>query len=163
MTRVAPADARSEQPAAWAGLHLELVRFARVLVGTDDAEDVVNTAVFRAGQALGRGSVDNQRAFLYKVVTNTARNFYRAEARRRQLEVRAFELNSRPPAVPEFDGDEKVRTAIMRLSVQQRAAVFHTYWSDLAEDEVAELLGVSAGAVRRHLGRARKRLRKVLE
>ena len=61
-----------------------------------------------------------------------------------------------PEAVPE------VWDAVRVLSPQQRAVVFLTYWDDQGVDAVAELLGVSAGTVRRQLGRARRRLREVL-
>jgi DNA-directed RNA polymerase specialized sigma24 family protein len=37
-----------------------------------------------------------------------------------------------------------------------------TYWMDLPSEEVASLIGVTDGSVRRHLARARARLRKVL-
>ncbi len=49
------------------------------------------------------------------------------------------------------------------LSPQQRAVVFLTYWEDLEARSVADLLGVSEGTVRKQLGRARIRLREVLQ
>jgi RNA polymerase sigma factor (sigma-70 family) len=55
-----------------------------------------------------------------------------------------------------------VLDAVARLSVQQRAAVFLTYWEDLRPDAVAERMGVSPGTVKRHLDRARKRLGELL-
>lgn len=64
-----------------------------------------------------------------------------------------FEL---PELMPE------VARAVAALSPQQRAVVFLTYWDDLDAITVADLLGVSAGTVRKQLGRARGRLRKVL-
>jgi len=38
-----------------------------------------------------------------------------------------------------------------------------TYWDDLASAAIAERLGISDGSVRRHLARARKRLRMALD
>jgi RNA polymerase sigma factor (sigma-70 family) len=58
--------------------------------------------------------------------------------------------------------DIEVLDAVVRLSVQQRAAVFLTYWEDLSPDVVAERMGVSPGTVKRHLARARKRLGELL-
>jgi RNA polymerase sigma factor (sigma-70 family) len=52
---------------------------------------------------------------------------------------------------------------VQRLSLRQRAVVFLTYWEDLGPASVAELLGISEGAVRRHLARARARLKEVLD
>ena len=44
------------------------------------------------------------------------------------------------------------------VSVQQRAAVLLTYWADLPAETVADRMGISTGAVKRHLARARKHL-----
>jgi RNA polymerase sigma factor (sigma-70 family) len=49
------------------------------------------------------------------------------------------------------------------LSERQRAVVYLTYWDDLDPPRIAELLGISDGAVRRHLARARHHLRKTLQ
>jgi RNA polymerase sigma factor (sigma-70 family) len=56
-----------------------------------------------------------------------------------------------------------VREAVAGLSVRQRAVVVLTYWADLDPRAVAERLGISEGSVRRHLARARARLREVLD
>jgi DNA-directed RNA polymerase specialized sigma24 family protein len=40
--------------------------------------------------------------------------------------------------------------------------VYLTYWEDLDPSRISELLGISDGAVRRHLARARRHLRKTL-
>ena len=48
------------------------------------------------------------------------------------------------------------------LSPQQRAVVYLSYWHDYSPIQVAEMIGVSEGTVRRQLARARARLREVL-
>lgn len=62
---------------------------------------------------------------------------------------------------PEIDVD--VLAAVDRLSVQQRAVVVLTYWEDLRASEVGARLGISEGSVKRHLNRARSRLREYLD
>jgi len=62
--------------------------------------------------------------------------------------------------MPEIEPE--VAAAVARLSPQQRAVVFLTYWDDLDAATVANLLGVSEGTVRKQLGRARNKLREVL-
>ena len=57
----------------------------------------------------------------------------------------------------------EVLAAVARLSPRQRAVVYLTYWDDLDPMSVAEVLGISDGAVRRHLARARKSLRRLLD
>jgi RNA polymerase sigma-70 factor, ECF subfamily len=55
-----------------------------------------------------------------------------------------------------------VRRSLDRLSVQQRAVTYLTYWHDLSPREIARLLSISEGTVKRQLARARSTLREVL-
>ena len=57
----------------------------------------------------------------------------------------------------------EVLEAIGQLSARQRAVAYLTYFQDYDERKVAELLGIGTGSVRRHLGRARERLRSMLD
>jgi RNA polymerase sigma-70 factor (ECF subfamily) len=68
-----------------------------------------------------------------------------------------------PEALMPVDVDVDVLAAVDKLSVQQRACVVLTYWEDLTPAEVASRLGISAGSVKRHLARARARLRELLD
>lgn len=70
--------------------------------------------------------------------------------------------SSRAPLGGELLRDPMIRDALAGLSVRQRAAVFLTYREDLAPGEVARRMGVSEGAVKRHLARGRSALREVL-
>jgi len=135
-----------------------LVRFATVLVGPDSAQDVVSSAFLRSLKAQSWSQVENHRSYLYRAVSNEARNLHRSESRRRNREIRT----SDPMVVqlPEFRPE--VRQAVEELSVRQRAVVYLTYWEDMTDEAVAAHLGISAGSVRRHLARARKHLRRVL-
>ena len=136
----------------------DLVRFATGLVGPFDAPDVVTDACLRSFSAPGWGTVANHRAYLYRAVLNHARSHHRSTLRRRVREMRA--------AVPEAghtpDVDVDVLDAVDRLSVRQRAVVVLTYWEDLPPSEVAARLDISEGSVKRHLNRARSRLREQL-
>jgi len=57
----------------------------------------------------------------------------------------------------------EVVEAIRSLSPQQRAVIYFTYWEDLRPGDVAELLDIGEGSVKRQLARARARLREVLD
>lgn len=69
-------------------------------------------------------------------------------------------------AEPEESFDPEIRPEVVEamsaLTTNQRAAVVLTYWEDLTPSGVAGRLGVSDGTVRRHLARARAKLREVL-
>jgi RNA polymerase sigma factor (sigma-70 family) len=132
----------------------ELTRYATGLVGPFDAADVVSDACLRAFNSRGWSDVGNHRAYLYRAVFNVANDHHRATLSRRVREQRAATATTTAPV--EIDVD--VLEAVGRLSMQQRAAVLLTYWSDLPPDQVAEHMGISAGSVKRHLARARRRL-----
>ena len=73
-------------------------------------------------------------------------------------------MKSASPAIQwPHEVDVDVLAAVDRLSVQQRAAVVLTYWEDLSVAEVAQRLKISEGSVKRHLARARSRLRETLD
>lgn len=135
-----------------------LVRFAAGLVGPSDAQDVVSEAMARLMGSRVWADAENPRALMYRAVFYEARMFVRSQRRRLSREARAAvdEAYDMPSIAPE------VSRAVAGLSPQQRAVVFLTYWDDLEPSSVAALLGVSEGAVRKQLARARGRLREVL-
>lgn len=136
----------------------DLLRFAMGLVGRSDAPDVVSAAVLGAMSARSWPSVSNHRAYLYRAVLNQARNEHRDRQRRWDKELRS-DSDGRS-YMPEYRPE--VLAAVKRLSVRQRAVVVLNYWEDLPADDIADRLGVSEGSVRRHLARARSKLRGML-
>ncbi len=132
----------------------ELTEYATTLVGPFDAADVVTDACLRAFRSKGWPEVANRRAYLYRTVLSVANDHHRSTLSRRLREMKTAPRHEVPPVEVDFD----VLRAVARLSVQQRASVYLTYWADLTPDEVAMRMGVSPGTVKRHLARARKRL-----
>lgn len=136
-----------------------LVRFATMLVGRADADDVVSEALIRVLDQAERRALPNPTAYLYRSVSNTAKNHHRSRARRLGREKRAVEPETRPGAAglaPE------VLQAVKGLSQQQRAVIFLTYWADLTPTAVADYLDISEGSVRKQLARGRAKLAEVL-
>ncbi len=136
----------------------ELVRFATALVGPFDAHDAVSEAMLsllRDGRLEG---ASHPKALMYRAVLAKARSLQRSSIRRRAREQRTAErlATYEPEVQPE------VFAAVVRLSAQQRACIYLTYWEDLAVGEVAERLGIGEGTVKRYLARARGQLRRVL-
>jgi RNA polymerase sigma factor (sigma-70 family) len=136
----------------------ELTRFATGLVGPSDAADVVSEAVLRCLGSRQWPGVTERRAYLYRSVFHEAARLHRSRQRRRGREARVAPAEATDP--PEVRPE--VLAAVERLSLRQRAVVVLTYWDDLTPAAVAEVLHISEGAVRRHLARARHRLREVL-
>jgi RNA polymerase sigma factor (sigma-70 family) len=135
----------------------ELLRFATVLVGPNDAPDLVAEAVLRSSVTLSADA--SERAYLFRAVRNGALDLRRNRWRRWQRDLAAMG----PVSSAEPDVHADVRRAVSELSVQQRSVIFFVYWQDLTERQTAAVLGVTIGTVRRHLTRARAHLRKALK
>ena len=157
---VAPVSAPDWAEVYTAHAH-HLMRLATVLVGRDDAADLVAEGVHRAMRSGSWSGVLEPRAYLVRIVVNTASDERRRRSRRERREQRASRLEGGGVYVP-GGPDVDVRAALAELSPQQRAVVFLTYWEDRSIPDVAAVLDVSEGTVRRQLARAKDRLRKVL-
>jgi len=137
---------------------VELTRLATSLVGPSEAQDVVSDALVRVMWSDGWDQVENQRAYLYRAVVSQAGMLRRSAQRRRERERQATQVIHGSP-----DGGVDVWEALGHLSVAERAAVFLAYWEDLSEVDAAARLGVSERTVRRRLGRARRKLGRLLQ
>ncbi len=143
----------------YAAYRADLVRFAAWVGGPDDAADIVSAAMVSLLNSNRLAEADNPYALMQQTVVWKARSLQRSMFRRRVRERRFAEriLVEQPDFRPE------VVTAVTRLSPQQRACVYLTYWEDLAPSMIAERLGVGEGTVKQYLARARAKLREVLD
>ncbi len=137
-----------------------VVRALGVLSGSrEEAEDVTQEAFVRVYERWPkvRGG-SNPAGYLYR----TAVNLLRSRRRRRPP------TGSRPPDPQRQDPAEEagrrdvLRRALSGLPAGQREAVVLSAVLGLSDVEVAEVLGVSPGAVRVRLSRGRDRLRRSL-
>ena len=142
----------------------ELIRYATTLVGPDRASDVVaDTLISVYERHGGTDDIEHLRAYLFRAVFHHGADANRSRDRRRRREERAW--RSDPRTGTSFDSSRSMdaRRSLDVLSEQQRSVVFLTYWADRTPAEVAHLLGVQEGTVRKQLARARRRLREVLD
>ena len=141
----------------------DLSRLAWMLVGPNDAHDVLADAVINATGASTWLRLDNEAkgGYLYRTVVNQARQWGRSRSRRQRRE--ALYAAQPPPEETSMETDWDVWDTVASLSARQRAVVFLTYWADLDGRGVAEMLGISEGSVRRHLHLARETLRRRLD
>jgi RNA polymerase sigma factor (sigma-70 family) len=135
-----------------------IVRYATLLVGPNDAADVVAIAFDRLTQPHREPIVD-VRSYWMRAVFTVAQDQHRSRRRRQVRDLYAV----LPAATTTPETQLDIRRAVASLSVQQRSVIYFTYWEDLDSAQIALLLGIDAATVRRHLSRARLRLRKVLE
>ena len=125
------------------------------------AEDVYQETLHRLFLHWSR--VDNPWGFSRQVMHNIVVDLARARQRRpRELELYDNYDGKDPKSGDPASAAELrpvVLAALDTLTVHQRAIVVLRYFADLSQDEVAELLGVSAGTVKSTASRAVAQLR----
>jgi RNA polymerase sigma-70 factor (sigma-E family) len=165
-----PPDLDREREEAIAALfelhHLPLVRLA-VLLGADDAEDVVAEAFYQLYRRWRRlRSPDAAANYLRSVVVNLTR------MRIRHLQVvRKHAARTDEPAHAASgeehavlrDDQKALVDAVRALPARQREALVLRFWLDLRESEIAAAMGISAGSVKVHVSRGMAALSRSLE
>ena len=147
----------------------KLVRLgARIMGNQADAEDVVQEAYVKAFRALTAGHFERRSSastWLYRIVVNGAIDAKRGRARR-------HESSDDVQVEPGWDGAAfaEARLALGELDqwldalpAEQRAALVLQTMEGLNNTEIAQVLGVSEGAVEQRLVRARATLRQKRE
>ena len=133
-----------------------LLATARRIAGSDEAEDVVQTAFH---SLLRKGAVPEGRLAAW-LTTAAVRIAYRHRAKRlRQHELATRLAHARPHDAVDAADVRILRTEVARLPDRFRDPVVLHYLEGLKTPEVARLLDLSEAAVRQRLCRARKLLR----
>lgn len=141
------------------------------LVGDEaHAEELVQDVFVRAYAALpGLGSAANHRAWLYRVATNAARDWYRRQRLRRWLSLDQNEDDERGPgrsiadeqAGLQIEERLAVEEALKALPPMYRAPLLLYAVQGLATAEIADALGISRSAVKMRLSRARASFQRI--
>lgn len=134
-------------------LRAELYRYCRHLTRSPwDAEDLAQDTMSRAFASLGRmgATPPNPRAWLFRVASNLWLDHLRRPPQLAENLPRSLE--------PPIELREAAGTLLVQLAPQERAAVVLKDAFDFSLDEVASILGTSAGAVKAALHRGRGKL-----
>ena len=140
-----------------------------VLGTATGSDDVVQDADVRAWRA--HGTIDADRGFrswYLRVVANAGKNARRSLGRRAALELRV--VRDEPPSMAPDPADRAVTdaerlaviAAVNRLGRDDRLVIALRHFEQLAEAEIAEVLGCPVGTVKSRLSRAMVRLREQL-
>jgi RNA polymerase sigma-70 factor, ECF subfamily len=134
-----------------------------VLRNPADAEDVTQTTFLNALRAYERGERPKaEQNWLIAIAHNVCRQRFR-QSQRRPREV-ALEEDVADRIVDEdAPSADDIRRALGQLAFNQRAALVMRELEGRSYADIAEVLGVSAGAVETLLFRARRALREQLE
>ena len=139
----------------------QLLRYAGRILPGERAEDVVQLAFVKAYEAMRRDSRELElRPWLYRIVHNTALNGLRERRPVHQAPVESLDGVERPDeALERSQGIRELLAAVQALPVRQRDAIVLRELEGRSYEEIGRALGVSNGAVRQLLNRARHTLR----
>jgi RNA polymerase sigma-70 factor (ECF subfamily) len=139
----------------------------RMTGNTADADDLLQEALIRMARELPRlRSPGAVKGWAYRVATNVAIDFLR---KKKKVQFEEFDDESTPVDGDELDGlvvDEMnncIRGVIDRLPPDYRAAIVLSNLQGLSVAETASVMGVSAGAAKVRIHRAKARLKEALD
>jgi RNA polymerase sigma factor (sigma-70 family) len=141
--------------------HRPLLRYCSRILSTGRAEDAVQQALLSAHRAIHAGDAElSLRPWLYRIVHNSALNMLRQNGFDHEEMSEEIDGVDTPPQI--FERGERLRSvvaAVKDLPERQRDAIVLQAMEGRSYEEIAVELGVSDGAVRQLLNRARNTLR----
>ncbi|HEX9436387.1 MAG TPA: sigma-70 family RNA polymerase sigma factor [Candidatus Limnocylindria bacterium] len=153
------------------GLYRHVVR----IVGTpDQAEDVVQDALFSAWRSIASFQGGSFRAWVFRIATNRSIDVVRARRRRGELpleppddaDVEWAEPVAVGPDPPELASQAEalaaVEEALHGVPAEQRAALLLRDVEGFSYEEIAQITAVEIGTVKSRIHRARTAVRNVL-
>lgn len=147
--------------------HRALVGYAYLLTGNlAEAEDLVQEAIVRTFARSRRGlELRDAEGYVRRAVARLYIDGHRRQGRwlgvRHLVATRSDDRGSRDDA-DLADIQLDVRRALADLPRRERACVVLRFFDDLTVPQIAERLGISAGAVKRYLSQGLRRLESVV-
>jgi RNA polymerase sigma-70 factor (ECF subfamily) len=141
---------------------------SRMLGGSNDAVETARDVVQETWVGVIRGlrSLRDPAQFpgwIYGIATRKCADAIRANTRRRQLNKRdTSDLADEQGAIPTWEDQIDVSTAIRGLPPTHRAVVHLFYLEDFTVEEIASVLGIPVGTVKSRLHHAREALKHAL-
>ena len=135
-----------------------LYRTAWLLLGNPhDVQDALQETLLRyLEKAPAFASVDHEKAWLLRVLTNCCKDFLRFRKRHTHLDLEP--LKEQLPA-PE---SRRLSQELYDLPSKWKTVLILHYFEGYSVREISEILGISEAAVKKRLQRAREALRKEL-
>ena len=145
----------------------QVVRTLTAMTGDEQAaHDCVQEAFVKAADRWPKvRRFDNPVAWVRRVAINRSRDLHRANSRRRLREEKSMPVDldgTVSESTAAVDGSMLMVDLLGLLPPMQRRAAALFYIDDLPVAEIGRLLGISAGAVKFHLSRARTNLRQAV-
>jgi RNA polymerase sigma factor (sigma-70 family) len=128
----------------------------------DEADEVVQEAMFRLLRQLRASPVDDPVAWSFRVAYRLSMDRHRLRRRRDRLVARVTPSVERPRPRADQDALLAVWTAVDRLPERQRQVLYLRYRADLAFDVIAAILGIDASSARSNASRGLATVRDAL-
>lgn len=139
-------------------LYPSLRRLAAVVRPPEiDADDLVREAVARTLERQRLVDVHDPGAYLRRSIVNLASNHRRRFVHARDAQAARGPASGQPDSYPSDAAD------LLRLGVADRAVLFLVHIEGCSYEEAGAILGCRAEAARQRAGRARRRLRELME
>jgi RNA polymerase sigma-70 factor, ECF subfamily len=144
--------------------HRQLHRLARITSrNPEDAADALQDAMLSAHRSAPSFRHDSAvSSWLYRIVVNACLDRLRRNKTHPTTELEDDACHVGDPA-PQVDTAVVVERALMRLPVEQRAAVVAVDMQGYSVAETARILGIAEGTVKSRCSRARAKLAEALE
>ncbi|MEO6788820.1 MAG: RNA polymerase sigma factor [Chthoniobacteraceae bacterium] len=140
----------------------EMIRaFAyRLCLGQSDAQDIAQETFIKAARSLAsfRGG-SSFRTWLYRIATNTGRDWLRGKMRAEKL---GAALANETPDAGHAEAHAAVAEALRALPDDFRAAIVLTFYEGMSHAEAARVLGCAETTVSWRVFRAKRKLRQLL-
>ncbi len=163
-----------EFPAVYEVFQPKILRYLTRLIGEAEAEDLAQEVLIKVNDALPNFRGESRLStWIYRIATNAALDRLRSPSYKRivqncsanaeaELDDRNALTGEKPPAVePQVfrkEMNECIRGFIQKLPENYRIALILSEFEGLKDSEIAETLGISLGAVKIRLHRAKERL-----
>ncbi|MDH6244392.1 RNA polymerase sigma factor SigM [Mycobacterium sp. OTB74] len=143
--------------------HHQLYRLARLTsYGPEDADDALQDALFKAHRhAPGFRHDSSVSSWLYRIVVNSCLDRLRRNSFHRSEVLDEASLHVADPAAG-VETTMTIERALLRLPIEQRAAVVAVDMQGYSVAETAVLLGIPEGTVKSRCARARTKLARSL-
>ena len=141
------------------------VRFAYLISGDSHlAQDLAHDAFLKVSSRLwALRSPEKFPAYLRSTILNAYRSHYRRQ-RRERTHLATKRTGTDPSIVgPDLGSQDEIRRALNLLPPRRKTAVILRYYEDMTEQQTAETMGCSVGAVKALVARGLRQLRAALE
>ncbi len=130
----------------------------------EDAEDLTNEICIKAIRNI-RSQKGSFEAWLFRIASNMITDFYRRRGVRRKFEVHQDEsqiVEERSGLADQLLTQAELKQALLQLTDEQQEIITLKFIEGFGNDEIAEMLGKSVGAIRALQFRALGSLRQLL-